>query len=73
MQGGDVWLFVFAMLLTGVVYEKDRKAVREDYLRKGISWVRGTGWKDWAIEEDDGSDGSDGEGFEVESETQIIT
>jgi hypothetical protein len=53
MKGGDVWLFVVAMALTGVVYERDAKAVREGNWRKGISWVRGEGWRDWAIEPDD--------------------
>lgn len=52
VKGGDVWLFVFAMMLTGVVYEKDAKAVREGSWRKGISWVRGEGYRDWAVEEE---------------------
>jgi hypothetical protein len=56
MKGGDVWLFVFAMMLTGVVYEKDANAVKEGSWRKGISWVRGEGWKDWAIDPDDMED-----------------
>lgn len=53
MKGGDVWLFVFALMVTGLVYEKDAKAVREGGWRKGISWVRGEGWRDWAVEDED--------------------
>ncbi|KAK0616785.1 hypothetical protein B0T14DRAFT_546887 [Immersiella caudata] len=56
MKGGDVWVFVLALMLTGVVYERDARAVKEGHWRKGISWVRGEGWKDWSIEEDEGDD-----------------
>ncbi|GKT50096.1 uncharacterized protein ColSpa_10277 [Colletotrichum spaethianum] len=52
MKGGDVWVFVMALMLTGVVYERDARAVKEGSWRKGISWVRGEGFKDWSIEED---------------------
>ncbi|KAK3401793.1 hypothetical protein B0T20DRAFT_492711 [Sordaria brevicollis] len=47
MKGGDVWVFVAALALTGVVYERDAKALREGNWRKGVSWVRGEGWRDW--------------------------
>ncbi|EGR49036.1 uncharacterized protein TRIREDRAFT_77736 [Trichoderma reesei QM6a] len=60
MRGGDVWVFVLALMVTGVVYERDAKAIREGQWRKGVSWLRGEGWKDWAVE-DDGED-EDGEG-----------
>lgn len=53
MKGGDLWVFVLALMLTGVVYEHDAKALKEKPLRKGVSWVRGEGWRDWAIEEDE--------------------
>ncbi|KAK4126804.1 hypothetical protein N657DRAFT_661151 [Parathielavia appendiculata] len=63
MKGGDVWVFAAALMLTGVVYERDAKAVREGAWRKGISWVRGEGWRDWAMEdEEEGDEGEDGEG-----------
>ncbi|KAK4150652.1 hypothetical protein C8A00DRAFT_17861 [Chaetomidium leptoderma] len=65
MRGGNVWVFVAALMLTGVVYERDATAVREGAWRKGISWVRGEGWKDWGMEEeeeDEDEDGEDGEG-----------
>ncbi|KAK7727364.1 hypothetical protein SLS63_007187 [Diaporthe eres] len=71
MKAGDVWVFVLAVMLTGAVYERDARAVREDSWRKGISWIRGQGFRDWAIEEelsDDGqSDVEDG-GSDAESE-----
>ncbi|KAK3906067.1 hypothetical protein C8A05DRAFT_41064 [Staphylotrichum tortipilum] len=57
MRGGDVWVFVAALMLTGVVYERDAKAVREGAWRKGISWVRGEGWRDWGMEEDEEEEG----------------
>ncbi|KAL2128151.1 hypothetical protein VTI74DRAFT_9595 [Chaetomium olivicolor] len=61
MRGGDVWVFVAALMLTGVVYERDAKAVREGAWRKSISWVRGEGWRDWGIEEEeDGEEGEEG-------------
>ncbi|KAK3292359.1 uncharacterized protein B0H64DRAFT_365211 [Chaetomium fimeti] len=64
MRGGDVWVFVAALMLTGVVYERDAKAVREGAWRKGISWVRGEGWKDWGVEEED----EEGEGVDADGE-----
>ncbi|KAL2172706.1 hypothetical protein VTG60DRAFT_4152 [Thermothelomyces hinnuleus] len=63
MKGGDVWVFVAALMLTGVVYERDARAVKEAPWRKGISWVRGEGWKDWGMEEDD----EDEDGEEAEA------
>lgn len=63
MKGGDVGVFVLALMLMGVVYERDVGAVKEVQWRKGISWVRGEGWRDWGIEDeedDDDDDGSDG-------------
>ena len=53
MRGGDVWIFVVALMVTGVVYEKDARAVREAQWRKGISWVRGEGFRDWSMDDDD--------------------
>lgn len=53
MRGGDVWLFVLALMLTSVVYERDAKAIREAKWRKGVSWVRGEGWRDWAVEDEE--------------------
>ncbi|KAJ3488272.1 hypothetical protein NLG97_g6229 [Lecanicillium saksenae] len=53
MKGGDLWVFVLALMITGVVYEHDAKAIKQNSFRKGVSWVRGEGWRDWAIEEED--------------------
>lgn len=53
MKAGDVWVFVLAVMVTGVVYERDKECVREEAWRKGISWMRGQGFRDWALEEDD--------------------
>ncbi|KAK7993190.1 actin [Apiospora arundinis] len=53
MKGGDLWVFVVAIAITGAVYERDAKAVREAGWRKGVSWVRGTEWRDWGVEEDE--------------------
>ena len=52
MRGGDLWVFVAALMLTGVVYERDSRAIKEGSWRKGMSWVRGEGWRDWGAEED---------------------
>ena len=52
MKGGDVWVFVVALMITGVVYERDAQAIREGNWRKGVSFIRGEGWRDWSIEDD---------------------
>jgi hypothetical protein len=52
MRGGDVWLFALALAITGAVYERDARAIRETNVRKGISWLRGTGFRDWGLEEE---------------------
>ncbi|KJZ71662.1 hypothetical protein HIM_08974 [Hirsutella minnesotensis 3608] len=58
MKGGDVWVFVLALMVTGVVYERDARAIRERPWRQGVSWVRGEGWRDWGVdgESDDEAD-----------------
>ncbi|TGJ80077.1 hypothetical protein E0Z10_g8686 [Xylaria hypoxylon] len=53
MRGGDVWLFALALAITGAVYERDARAIREANVRKGISWMSGTGFRDWGLEEED--------------------
>ncbi|KAG6027687.1 hypothetical protein E4U19_001906 [Claviceps sp. Clav32 group G5] len=53
VRGGDVGVFVLALALTGVAYERDaRAAVPERQWRKGITWLRGEGWRDWAGDEE---------------------
>jgi len=56
MRGGDVWVFVAALMVTGVVYERDARAIKEGSWRKGMSWVRGEGWRDWGAEEEEEED-----------------
>ncbi|OTB10265.1 hypothetical protein K445DRAFT_323129 [Daldinia sp. EC12] len=53
MKGGDVWVFVLALAITGAVYERDARAIRESRVRKGLSWVRGTEFRDWGLEDED--------------------
>lgn len=53
MKGGDVWVFMLALMVTGVVHEKNAQAIREANWRKGMSWVQGQGWRDWSIEDDE--------------------
>ncbi|KAI1816576.1 hypothetical protein GGS20DRAFT_216015 [Poronia punctata] len=53
MRGGDVWLFALALAITGAVYERDARAIREASVRKGISWMKGTGFRDWGLEDED--------------------
>lgn len=60
MRGGDVWVFVLALMVTGAVYERDARAIREGQWRRGVSWVRGEGWRDWGADGDDDDDGSEG-------------
>ncbi|KAK4175082.1 hypothetical protein QBC36DRAFT_355586 [Triangularia setosa] len=56
MKGGDLWVFVAALMLTGVVYERDARAIKEGSWRKGISWVRGEGFRDWGVEVEEGEE-----------------
>ncbi|CAK7263747.1 hypothetical protein SEPCBS119000_000642 [Sporothrix epigloea] len=55
-QGADVLVFVASLLVGGAVYERQASALREPTWRKGVSWVRGEGWRDWAMEEEDEDD-----------------
>ncbi|KAL5942515.1 hypothetical protein ACKVV1_007218 [Pyricularia oryzae] len=73
MKGGDVWVFVLAVMLTGVVYERDPAAIKEGGWRRGVSWVRGEGFRDWAIEEDedDGGEEDEDEGGVEEMEAEV--
>ncbi|EGY18573.1 hypothetical protein VD0002_g9952 [Verticillium dahliae] len=64
MRGGDVWVFVAALMVTGVVYERDARAIREGSWRRGVSWIRGEGLRDWSLEEEEVQGESEGEGRE---------
>lgn len=72
MKAGDVWVFVAAVLITGVVYERDRECVREESWRKGISWMRGQGFRDWALEEDEDEAGAAEDDHEVEESAVLL-
>ncbi|CAK7224970.1 hypothetical protein SCUCBS95973_005699 [Sporothrix curviconia] len=70
-QGADVLVFVASLLVAGAVYERQASAVREPAWRKGVSWVRGEGWRDWAIEdedEDEDEEGTDDAGAALKEE-----
>lgn len=58
MKGGDLWVFVLALAITGVVYERDAKAIKESPFRKGVSWIRGEGFRDWTVIDDEAEDES---------------
>ncbi|KAI0008355.1 hypothetical protein F4779DRAFT_452440 [Xylariaceae sp. FL0662B] len=62
MRGGDVWLFVLALAVTGAVYERDARAIRERNWRRGVSWIRGI--RDWGLEDEEDGD-RDGEDEET--------
>ncbi|PHH70154.1 hypothetical protein CDD82_7301 [Ophiocordyceps australis] len=66
MRGGEVAVFTLALMVTGVVYERDARAVHEAQWRKGISWLRGEDWRDWAVEDE--SDDDDDEGADEQRE-----
>ncbi|ORY63853.1 uncharacterized protein BCR38DRAFT_465968 [Pseudomassariella vexata] len=57
MKGGDVWVFVLAIALTGIVYERDARAIKESSWRKGVGFVTGGDWRDWEVEEDVDNEG----------------
>ncbi|KAI1015528.1 hypothetical protein LB503_009850 [Fusarium chuoi] len=61
MKGGDVWVFMLALMVTGVVYEKDAQAIRETNWRKGVSWLQGQGWRDWGAEDEEDEENKDKE------------
>jgi len=52
IRGGDVWLFVGSLMVINVVYERDARSLRSGFVRKGISFNRGEGFKDWVAEEE---------------------
>ncbi|PMD48296.1 hypothetical protein L207DRAFT_627042 [Hyaloscypha variabilis F] len=52
IRGGDVWLFVVSLMVVNVVYERDGRALRSGVVRRGVSGMRGEGWKDFVTEEE---------------------
>ncbi|RDL41881.1 Uncharacterized protein BP5553_01860 [Venustampulla echinocandica] len=51
IRGGDVWLFVCSLMVINVVYERDARAIGSSVIRKGVSSLRGEGFKDCVAEE----------------------
>lgn len=47
-----MWLFVGSLMIVNVVYERDGRAIRSGVVRRGVSGLRGEGWKDWVMEEE---------------------
>ena len=52
VRGGDVGLFVASLMVINVVYERDARALRSGGFRRGVSYMRGEGLRDWVAEED---------------------
>jgi len=53
MKGGDVWLFVASLMVVNLVYERDARSLRSGIVRRGVSGLRGQGFRDWVKEEED--------------------
>jgi len=52
VKGGDVWLFVLSLCVVNVVYQRDAAAVKSGVVRRGVSFLRGEGLRDWVKEEE---------------------
>jgi hypothetical protein len=52
IRGGDVWLFVVSLMVINVVYERDSRAIRSGVGRRGVSGLRGEGFRDFIGEEE---------------------
>jgi hypothetical protein len=69
VRNGDVLLFVASLALLDVVYEVKPDAVQGGALRKGMSVMRGEGWKDRAAPETE--DGDEKQQMEEEQEAVL--
>ncbi|KAG9231719.1 hypothetical protein BJ875DRAFT_516392 [Amylocarpus encephaloides] len=52
IRGGDVWLFVCSLMVINVVYERDARSLRSGVVRRGVSSLRGEGFRDFVTEEE---------------------
>jgi len=52
IRGGDVWLFVVSLMVVNLVYERDSRAIRSGVVRRGVSGLRGEGFRDFVGEEE---------------------
>jgi hypothetical protein len=53
MYGGDILLFVLSLGLMNAIYEKKLEAVNSGVVRRGLSYLRGEGFRD-ALKEENG-------------------
>ncbi|PHH66523.1 hypothetical protein CDD81_6998 [Ophiocordyceps australis] len=67
MRGAEVAVFTLALMVTGIVYERDARAVHEPAWRQGISWLRGEHWRDWALEDESDEDEQEQQTREADS------
>jgi hypothetical protein len=51
VRGGEVWLFVGSLMVINAVYERDNRAIRSGFVRRGLSSLRGEGLRDFVKEE----------------------
>jgi len=49
-----VWLFVVSLMVVNLVYERDGRAIRSGIVRRGVSGLRGEGFRDFVGEEERG-------------------
>lgn len=52
VRGGDVWLFVASLMVVNLVYERDGRSLRSGVVRRGVSSLRGEGFRDYVAEEE---------------------
>ncbi|CAG8958672.1 hypothetical protein HYFRA_00011514 [Hymenoscyphus fraxineus] len=55
-RGGDVWLFVASLMVVNLVYERDARSIRSGAVRRGVSSLRGEGFRDFVEEEREGGE-----------------
>ena len=51
VRGGDLGLFVVSLMVVNVVYERDAGSLRSGVVRRGVSSLRGEGFRDVVAEE----------------------
>jgi len=51
MKGGDLLIFVGSLAVVNAVFERDGRSVEGGLLRRGISSIRGEGFRDRVAEE----------------------
>jgi hypothetical protein len=51
VRGGDVGIFVLSLMAINVVYERDARSIRSGVVRRGVSSLRGEGFRDIVAQE----------------------